>query len=257
MLTDYLPKDHTYRWAFAFAIAFHVTLAIFLFIKFHSSRQFVLDSSVNIIKAVAITGNHSPAQPLTVKEPFKPMPETKPAIEKKPITEAVKKEVVPETVKAQKTAEILQKRLLQEQAAEAQALKKQIAQQTKQAAMQKALQQAIAKEKTELSQQSRLSPQAQGEIDKYKALVLQAIANEWIVPQDVADDSSCKLLVNIGPKGVVLNVQLIESSGNSLLDRSAKTAVLKASPLPVPDGALFNNFRTIRLTVRPQGVSAG
>lgn len=99
--------------------------------------------------------------------------------------------------------------------------------------------------------------QTQGEIDKYKALIIQAIAQEWIVPDDVDKNTSCKLLVNLGPGGVVLRVQILQPSNNSLLDRSAQNAVWKASPLPVPkDNNLLDNFRSIQLTVRPEEISS-
>jgi len=52
---------------------------------------------------------------------------------------------------------------------------------------------------------------------------------------------------------VVLEVSLTRSSGDSILDRSAQSAIYKASPLPVPsDTDAFNVFRDISLTVRPE-----
>ncbi len=54
---------------------------------------------------------------------------------------------------------------------------------------------------------------------------------------------------------LVLEVNLMHSSGDSVLDRSAQTAIYKASPLPVPsDPATFELFRDISLTVRPENV---
>jgi colicin import membrane protein len=47
----------------------------------------------------------------------------------------------------------------------------------------------------------------------------------------------------------------MRSSGDTLLDRSAQTAIFKASPLPVPSNVeTFNLFRDISLTVRPEQV---
>ena len=52
-----------------------------------------------------------------------------------------------------------------------------------------------------------------------------------------------------------MEVSLIRSSGDPILDRSAQTAIYKASPLPVPaDPTTFNLFREISLTVRPENV---
>jgi len=245
MLTNYSPKDQTYRLAFVFAITLHVLLGVCLFMKLNKSQQFVLEPSVNIIHAVAISDftpmmQQPPQKQEIEKEPPKPI---KPIEEKKTETQTLK-------IKKDDTLAILQKHMQQEQEREAKELKKQMFKKT----AQQTLQQELAREKSMLPK-AHFNPKAQGEIDRYKALILQAIASEWIVPEGVGDNAFCKLWVSVGPKGVILKVQLIESSGNELLDRSAKTAVLKASPLPVPGGMLFDNFREIRLTVRPGGVT--
>lgn len=97
----------------------------------------------------------------------------------------------------------------------------------------------------------------QGQIDKYKALIIAAISQQWIVPDIKNKNESCKILVHLAPGGVVLDVTITQSSGDDVLDRSAVTAINKASPLPVPkDSALFDSFRDINLTVQPQGILA-
>jgi len=95
-----------------------------------------------------------------------------------------------------------------------------------------------------------------GEINKYKAMILQAIGRQWILPEHADSRLASKFHIRLAPNGTVLEVSLINSSGDSLLDRSAQLAIYKASPLPVPvDIATFNIFRDISLTVRPeQGV---
>jgi colicin import membrane protein len=91
-----------------------------------------------------------------------------------------------------------------------------------------------------------------GEINKYKALILNAISEKWIFPDNVDPTLSSKFRIRLAPDGMVLEVSLIKSSGDPILDRSAQTAIYKASPLPVPhDPATFNQFRDINLTVRP------
>ena len=94
-----------------------------------------------------------------------------------------------------------------------------------------------------------------GVVDKYKALILGAIGQEWIVPDQVSRDLSSRFKIRLAPNGVVLDVQLTRSSGDAILDRSAQAAIYKASPLPVPaEPGLFNLFREISLTVRPEHV---
>ncbi|CEG57033.1 cell envelope integrity protein TolA [Legionella fallonii] len=94
-----------------------------------------------------------------------------------------------------------------------------------------------------------------GEVDKYKALIVNAIGQNWILPENVDSSLSSQFRIRLAPNGVVLEVTLTRSSGDPLLDRSAQTAIKKASPLPVPtDAETFNLFRDISLTVRPEQV---
>jgi len=249
MLSDYLPKDQTYRLAFILAITLHVTLAIVLLVKFNHAQQFVLEQP-DIIHAFAVndftpTAIPEPPRQEIAQELPKPV---QPVIESKP-----KPETQTPKVKNDDTSAILQKHMQQEQVREAAELKK-LKKQLFKKMSQQTLQKVIDREKSMLPR-AHLNSKMQGEVDKYKALILQAIANEWIIPEEINEGAYSKFLVSVGPKGVILDVRLIGSSGNALLDRSAKTAVLKASPLPVPDGILFDDFREIRLTVRPEGIS--
>ena len=57
----------------------------------------------------------------------------------------------------------------------------------------------------------------------------------------------------MAPDGTVVLVQLSRTSGDSILDRSAETAIRKASPLPIPqEREFYEMFRDIKLTVRPK-----
>ena len=92
-----------------------------------------------------------------------------------------------------------------------------------------------------------------GEVDKYKALIIGAISRQWILPENVNSGLSSQFRIRLAPNGIVLEVNLMRSSGDAILDRSAQSAIYKASPLPVPsDPAAFNVFRDISLTVRPE-----
>ena len=98
-----------------------------------------------------------------------------------------------------------------------------------------------------------VSAQVQRIIDRYKNQILSKISQYWRVPKQLANGISATFMVNLAPGGVVISVRLIKSSGSAALDRSAQTAVIQSSPLPVPaDTQLFDNFRVLRLTVRPQ-----
>ncbi len=91
-----------------------------------------------------------------------------------------------------------------------------------------------------------------GEVDKYKALIINAISRQWILPENADSNMSSQFRIRLAPNGAVLEVSLMRSSGDAILDRSAQAAIYKASPLPVPtDATTFNLFRDISLTVRP------
>ncbi|PJD93669.1 MAG: protein TolA [Legionella sp.] len=142
----------------------------------------------------------------------------------------------------------------QEQQRLAEAQKKKIAE-----AARAQQEQAALQEKNRLAQQTAAAAAAQrsaqmsGEVNKYKALIIQAISQHWILPERVDRNLSSKFRIRLAPDGKVLEVSLISSSGDPVLDRSAQSAIYKASPLPVPtDQAMFNMFRDISLTVRPE-----
>jgi colicin import membrane protein len=127
------------------------------------------------------------------------------------------------------------------------ALKKQQLQQQKALALQKAIE---AKEHDKEQQQSQAR---EGVVSKYKALILESISRHWYVPPGISKTASCQLTINLAPGGSVLDVQVLKSSGDPILDRSAVAAVFKASPLPVPnDSADFVAFKRFNLTVRPE-----
>lgn len=93
------------------------------------------------------------------------------------------------------------------------------------------------------------------EIEKYKFMVQQQIMRSWLIQGTPNPSDATKLYVRLAPSGTVLDVQIMSSSGNPALDRSAVAAVYKASPLPVPeDPMLFSSFRELRLTLRPDAI---
>lgn len=101
------------------------------------------------------------------------------------------------------------------------------------------------------------SRQASGEVNKYKALIIQAISENWIIPSQANKRLYCELMIRVAPGGLVLDVQVTKSSGDPSLDSSARAAVLKSSPLPVPsDPKAFDAFRQFVLKVKPENVLA-
>ena len=107
----------------------------------------------------------------------------------------------------------------------------------------------------EIKLQGQQTRESQGEVNKYKALIIQAISENWIIPPAANKKLFCELMIRIAPGGMVLDVQVTKSSGDPALDSSARSAVLKSSPLPVPkDADAFESFRQFVLKVKPENV---
>lgn len=141
----------------------------------------------------------------------------------------------------------------QEQQAEQdkQKVDKQKQMQSAKQATQQLLQQQLAAASNDTSTHATNQPPAltaaqQGQVDKYGALIKQAISQQWIIPDSNQKKLQTKLQVSVAPGGMVLNVTITQSSGDAAFDRSARAAVFKSSPLPVPnDPAVFNQFRIL------------
>ena len=157
----------------------------------------------------------------------------KQAIEASKLTELVKKKA-DELAKMQKDAAEKQKMVAIKKQQESEAVQKMAA----------AKEAAITAER---------NAQVAGEVDRYKALIIGAISRQWILPESAQKGTSSEFRIRLAPDGSVLEVTLTRGSGDPLLDRSAQSAIYKASPLPVPtDQQAFNIFRDIILTVRPE-----
>lgn len=115
----------------------------------------------------------------------------------------------------------------------------------------KSLRQQLLNEEIQLiGKQQRL---AQGIINRYKALIIQTISEHWVVPSGVNKKLFCELMIRLDGSGTVLDVQVTKSSGDTALDSSARLAVLKASPLPVPKAPdAFEAFKQFVLKVKPE-----
>lgn len=259
----YMFDDASYKVSFIFALALHIVLSLFFLIKFVHSKPLGLVPG-NIINATAISErdfDRLMSQRL-VNQVIVPKQKKAESVVTKQLS-IIKESTAPKKQKNQLQA-MLKKNLLQEQAHELAELKKEEKRYKKTAArlneqkFQKILQEQIDAEKKQLSGSSGAEAHGsipQGEIDKYKVLVKQAIDSQWIKPDGSTVGDFCELLVSVELGGKVLEVKLVRSSGNLALDRSAEAAIMKASPLPVPgDPKLFDEFRTIKPVFKPEGI---
>jgi colicin import membrane protein len=247
MLTHPQTENKLFLNAFGIAVALHFILLVLFLISLTLHRDnFALTAGPQVMHATALFNtpmtqtSSNPAQ--TAKST--PLVQKKLIIHEKKIP--LPKNNAPSiTIKKQKAPEVKQ----------TSASKPAVTTKTdgiKQASESKPV--VTAKTDT-LSVQKEASQQAQimqGVVDKYKALILQSIGQNWIIPANADKHSSAELLLRLAPDGTVLSVKLLKSSGNSALDESAITAVQKASPLPVPsDLQQFKVFRQINLVVKP------
>ena len=169
---------------------------------------------------------------------------------------AAKKRLAAVKKQQQAEAEKLSATQKANQAAAADLAKKQAAIDAAKAAEQAAADKAAAERKQAEAAAAFLSKYG-AVIDKYRAAITQAIAQRWIIPAGANRSLACRLEITVAASGAVLNVVVLTGSGDEALDRSAVTAVYKASPLPVPqEPEVFDKFKTLRLTVRPEGLLA-
>lgn len=157
--------------------------------------------------------------------------------------------------KLTKTLAVRSARELQEKLLREAELKKELARINKAKARAKARADAKAKAKARAKARAREKALLAGKVDKFKSLILNSIAQNWIVPPNVDKGLSCTFEIHLAASGEVLGVKLTRSSGSVVLDRSAMTAIYKASPLPVPKTPdVFALFKVVSLTVRPEAV---
>jgi TonB family protein len=93
----------------------------------------------------------------------------------------------------------------------------------------------------------------QGQIGQSIQAIRLKVNRSWIRPMTARPGLKCRVRVRLSPNGDVTEAQVIQSSGDPLFDISAHNAILKASPLPVPEAQeLFTkNFSNFTFTFDP------
>lgn len=128
------------------------------------------------------------------------------------------------------------------------ALEKKQAEDKRRKEAESALQEQVADE-----EKRRADARAQGEVERYKALIRQKVSRSWNRPANAAKGLQCTVRVRLVAGGEVLAASVVRSSGDPVFDRSVENAVHKATPLPVPqDPKLFDYFREIEFVFSPE-----
>ncbi len=113
---------------------------------------------------------------------------------------------------------------------------------------------AIAAAERKKQQQATAQAQRQQLSISVKQAIQAKVNQQWIRPVGSRSGLQCTVRVKLLASGDVMDVQVSQSSGDNVFDRSAENAVRKASPLPVPDDKiLFNQqFRTFTFKFKPE-----
>lgn len=89
-------------------------------------------------------------------------------------------------------------------------------------------------------------------INEHIGKIRAKIKRNIVEPRDLPTGIHGKFSITVLPGGSVLNVRLIEASGNDAYDNAVERAILKSQPLPVPeDITLFQKFREINFPFCP------
>ena len=90
---------------------------------------------------------------------------------------------------------------------------------------------------------------------KYSALIKKAVRGKRVVPPGTEPWRKVRLNIKLSPLGEVVDVRVVESSGSQVYDQSAETAVLQASPLPLPteeeDQSAHLKMQDVTFTLTP------
>ncbi len=271
-----MSDDRTSKYLFASIVLHVAVLLAFVFsLNFSSSTPVIQNTNKHDVISAVVLGDIPKSKILPQKivkemaQPVKKLPEVAKTLPKKieqpqpPVKQEV---IVLKKVEDHKKRDLLAEDLLadiKKQSTKQKKIAKKLQQKKLQAEFEKLLRTQAEKSlrqellNDEIKLKSSESRQSQGEINKYKALILQVISEQWIVPTQSNKKLYCELIIRLAPGGMVLDVQVKKSSGDLALDNSARAAVLKASPLPVPNTANeFEAFRQFVLKVKPENVMA-
>lgn len=116
---------------------------------------------------------------------------------------------------------------------------------------QKELDAALAAEE-ELLEAETLAEMAQS----YSALIAQRIRENWSRPPSARNGMECVLLLHLVPSGEVVDVTVVDGSGNGAFDRSAEQAVRRVGRFDelqgMPRDVFEQNFRRFKMRFKPQ-----
>ncbi len=163
----------------------------------------------------------------------------KKATEKKKKEEALKKKKAAEK---KKKAEAKRKAEEKKRKAEAEKKRKAREKQEREAADRKAAEEARARDERD----------AGSALGALVGAIEEKVRNNWSLPGEFTG-LAVTISVKVTRTGEVTLAEVVRSSGNSLFDESAVTALMKASPLPFPEKPRYYEFiKEFHFVFRPQ-----
>ena len=245
--------------AVVYALLVHLAVIAFLVVSFRWSEldtSYVVKTGPHVIHAFMVGPRPVPRPTPPIPQPRVAPPAPRPAVRKGPSKtqlarqKALQKARAKAQALARAKAEALAKikaraealaRARAEQAARAAARKRLQAQEQAAAArarakLQREVAQAAARARQRAAAARAAAAAARGVVSRYKALIEARVSAAWVaVPQ--SKGLHCIVRVRLIAGGQVVSARIVQSSGNSVFDRSVIAAIYNAAPLPVPHSA--------------------
>ena len=218
----------------------------------------------------------APEVPPPAQEKPQPKPEQKPPpkpqedqakLLKLKQAEEAKKKAADEKAKAEAKKKEEQKKA-EDAKKKAEAAKKAEAEKKEKARKEKERQDALRKQREKAAREDLAKMLAENEeanatntegelVQSYEGAIQEAIQRRWSRPPSARNGMHCVLLIQLIPTGEVVDVQIVKSSGDDAFDRSAMTAVKRASPFTELQALKGNadferNFRRFQLDFIPE-----
>ncbi|WP_062265700.1 cell envelope integrity protein TolA [Endozoicomonas arenosclerae] len=170
-------------------------------------------------------------------------------------------------IKKQKELALKKEQAAKEKARKEEAARKERERKQRQAAEQKRKKQQQEELLRQLEQERVAREQAQaaadeqaekdaGEVAYYSELLQNLIAQNWNRPPSARNNMVALVQLSFSPYGDLLEVRLLEGSGNDAYDRSVIQAIQRAAPFPelkkLERRVFDNNFKRVNFRFRPE-----
>lgn len=87
----------------------------------------------------------------------------------------------------------------------------------------------------------------------HKSRIIAKIRRNIVMPPDIPYGAISEYLITLAQGGMVVNAELIKSSGAPAYDLAVERAIRKSQPLPLPpDPEMFSAFRELYIRVSPK-----